>query len=128
METNIGIALFTAATSVGVGGLVSYILYVKTIGKWYSKEKRESKHVKIKYWCGILSLLTITQGVTTIVSALINSLINNVAINVDSVAKGLVVVIIYPILFAVVAFGLVFLTKEKTNKESIQVEEIIEKI
>ena len=123
METNLGSALFTASISVVIGGGVSYLLYVKTIGKWYAKNRSESKHAKIKYWCGILSLLTITQGVITIANELITSLINNVAINVDNLARGVVVVIIYPILFAVIAYALSFFIKEKANKEKEEIEE-----
>ena len=126
METNLGSALFTASISVVIGGGVSYLLYVKTIGKWYAKDRSESKHAKIKYWCGILSLLTITQGVITIANELITSLINNVAINVDNLARGVVVVIIYPILFAVIAYALSFFIKEKIIEETIQTAEISE--
>ena len=126
METNLGSALFTASISVVIGGGISYLLYEKTIGKWYAKNRSESKQAKIKYWCGILSLLTITQGVITIANELINSLVNNVAINVDNLARGVVVVIIYPTLFAVIAYALSFIIKEKIIEEAIQTAEIIE--
>jgi hypothetical protein len=120
MNTNIGNAILTAAISVILGGAVSYILYMQTIGKWYSKVKNQSKHAKIKYWCGILSLIAITQGVIMMAGELIFSLTNNSEIKIDNIAKAVIVIVLYPIVFFIIAYIATLLVKENQITENLE--------
>lgn len=104
-----------------VATLVSFLIYRATIGKWYSNERHYSLIAKIKYWCGVISLVALAQGMTTIFNSLAVSLIGNTEINFNSIAKGGVAVFVFPIFFMSIALVSSFLIKDKNKPSDVDV-------
>ena len=115
MEISSGISLSIAVTSAIIAGGFGYLLYLKTVGRWYASTLTKSASKKINHWCGILSLIAITQGITQILNEAIYATISGRNIKIDTISKGVIALLIFPILFALIAYALSFLVKLKNK-------------
>jgi hypothetical protein len=102
MTVDTGNAFIVGAASACIGFGLAYFAFKKFISKNFSKGKvRENR---VYYWFGFIAMFAVGQGIGAMVGEVLYASTNNANINRDTIARGIITLIFYPTLLAVVAY------------------------
>jgi hypothetical protein len=99
LDLNIPVVIGGASALIGYG--LAYLLYKKFISNKYGKGKENANSAY--YWCGLIAMIAFGQGLGTLINEGLLFLTSNSSINGDAVGRGLVILIFYPALLAIIA-------------------------
>jgi hypothetical protein len=116
LDTTNAFVIGGASALAGFG--LAYLAFKKFIADRYGKGKQDAN--PNYFWCGIIAMIAVGQGTGTILNEIGFSLTNNASINGNVIGRGVITVIFYPMLIALVAFIISKFTKKKIEVVSSQ--------
>ena len=108
-DSDIAFAVGSASTIVCYG--LAYLIFKKLISDKYGKGKE--KQSGVYFWCGLIGLVAIGQGLGTVVNEVIFSLLAGVSARGAIVERGIFTLFAFP---AIAALSAVFITKISPSK------------
>jgi hypothetical protein len=99
LNLNIPIVIGGASSLIGYG--LAYLLYKKFISNKYGKGKVNANSVY--YWCGLIAMIAVGTGLGTLINEGLSFFTISSSINGDAVARGIVTLIFYPSVLAIIA-------------------------
>ena len=109
MSVDLFRAAAPAALSTLTGIFIGYIVFNKFIASWYGESKNSNKVAWIKYWLGVISCISIAEGITKISGEFFYLAFNDGSIRGDNIFKGLVTFIVLPLILSVIGYIIGFL-------------------
>ena len=116
MDTTNAFVIGGASALAGFG--LAYLAFKKLISDKHGKGKHDANSTY--FWCGLIAMIAVGQGIGTMLNEVLYSLTNNASINGDVVARGAITTIFYPLLMLLVAFIISKFTKKKIELPIVQ--------
>lgn len=95
-------ALIVGGASALISFGFAYFAFKKFISDKFGQGKEQAN--KLFYWCGLIAMIAVWQGLGTIFNEVLFAFTNNTSIRGDVVARGVVTLLFYPALLALVTF------------------------
>lgn len=121
MAVDLMTAALPAALGIAAGFGLAILIFKKTISKKYGEARKSSRHASISYWCGVIALIAIANGLAGIFNELLFVLVNDSQIKSENIYKGAVGILIFPLIMLLFAFFLRTIFKDKASSTEITI-------